>query len=166
MNLGFLFLHTLILVRILLRSNLSSLHEAFLILNVLQKSAFHYFFNWFSHYVCFIEKSAIFFSWKSAKCVHYKKKNKNIIHISILIHIMICKCIIQGRRLSFFVFILLMYTFRGFSWKKTRGFIYKTRIMAELIEKVRKGGFLKYIKYKKYFMQRAKIQAEKDSDQY
>ena len=38
--------------------------------------------------------------------------------------------------------------------------------MAELIEKVMKGGFLKYIKYKKYFMQRAKIQAEKDSDQY
>ena len=50
--------------------------------------------------------------------------------------------------------------------KKTRGFFYKTRIMAELIEKVRKGGFLKYIKYKKYFMQRAKIRAEKNSDQY
>ena len=50
--------------------------------------------------------------------------------------------------------------------KKTRGFFYKTRIMAELIVKVMKGGFLKYIKYKKYFMQRAKIQAEKDSDQY
>ena len=38
--------------------------------------------------------------------------------------------------------------------------------MAELIEKVRKGGFLKYFKYKKYFMQRAKIRAEKNSDQY
>ena len=38
--------------------------------------------------------------------------------------------------------------------------------MAELIKKVRKGGFLKYIKYKKYFMQRAKIRAEKDSDQF
>ena len=50
--------------------------------------------------------------------------------------------------------------------KKTRGFFYKTRIMAELIEKVMKGGSLKYIKYKKYFMQRAKIRAEKNSDQY
>ena len=29
--------------------------------------------------------------------------------------------------------------------------------MARLIEKVMKGGSLKYIKYKKYFMQRAKI---------
>ena len=38
--------------------------------------------------------------------------------------------------------------------------------MAELIEKVRKGGFLKYIKYKKYFMQRAKIRADRNSDQY
>ena len=38
--------------------------------------------------------------------------------------------------------------------------------MAKLIEKVMKGGSLKYIKYKKYFMQRAKIRAEKNSDQY
>ena len=38
--------------------------------------------------------------------------------------------------------------------------------MAKLIEKVMKGGSLKRIKYKKYFMQRAKIQAEKNSDQY
>ena len=50
--------------------------------------------------------------------------------------------------------------------KKNRGFFYKTHIMAKSIEKVMKGGFLKYIKYKKYFMQRAKIRAEKDSDQY
>ena len=38
--------------------------------------------------------------------------------------------------------------------------------MAKLIEKVMKGGSLKYIKYKKYFMQRAKIRVEKNSDQY
>ena len=56
--------------------------------------------------------------------------------------------------------------FEDFHEKKTRGFFYKTRIMAKLIEKVRKGGSLKYIKYKKYFMQRAKIRAEKNSDQY
>ena len=56
--------------------------------------------------------------------------------------------------------------FEDFHEKKTRGFFYETRIMAKLIEKVMKGGSLKYIKYKKYFMQRAKIRAEKNSDQY
>ena len=56
--------------------------------------------------------------------------------------------------------------FEDFHEKKPCGFFYKTRIMAKLIEKVMKGGSLKYIKYKKYFMQRAKIRAEKNSDQY
>ena len=50
--------------------------------------------------------------------------------------------------------------------KKNSQIFYETRIMAKFIEKVMKGGSLKYIKYKKYYMQRAKIRAEKNSDQY
>ena len=61
---------------------------------------------------------------------------------------------------------MISMNFADFHEKKTRGFFYKTRIMARLIEKVMKGGSLKYIKYKKYFMQRAKIRAEKNSDQF
>ena len=65
-----------------------------------------------------------------------------------------------------FVFFSFNVHFSRIFMKKNRGFFYKTHIMAKLIEKVMKGRFLKYIKYKKYFIQRAKIRAEKNSDQY
>ena len=38
--------------------------------------------------------------------------------------------------------------------------------MAKIFKNEMEGESLKYIKYKKYFMQRAKIRAEKNSDQY
>ena len=63
----------------------------------------------------------------------------------------------QNADMYYVYFSFNVHILRTFMEKKTRGFLYKTRIMARLIEKVMKGGSLKYIKYKKYFMQRAKI---------
>ena len=41
----------------ILRSNLSSLCEVFLILNVLQRFAFHFFFKGFQHFACVAKKN-------------------------------------------------------------------------------------------------------------
>ena len=50
--------------------------------------------------------------------------------------------------------------------KKFADFFHNTCKMAKIFKNEMEGESLKYIKYKKYFMQRAKIRAEKNSDQY